>query len=116
MSLAAGRLNKRVRLESPQLEQDAGSGAINADWQDEGERWAAIEPLSVRDFVAADQHQSKVTHRIVLRADADIASDWRLIHVASGKIYTIVGILPDAESGKEYITLAASEGVIGDEN
>lgn len=113
MTLAAGRLNKRVRLESPTGgERDSGSGAVITSWADEGDRWAAIEPLSVRDFIAADQHQSKVTHRIVMRRHASLRADWRLVHIASGTVYTIAGILPDAESGIEYVTLAASDGVI----
>ena len=109
MTLAAGRLNKRVLLQSPMVTQDSGMGAVETEWWDEAEVWAAIEPLSVKDFISAAANQSQVTARIVLRYRDDIRPDWRVSH--GGRIYTISGILRDADSGTEYLTLAVSEGV-----
>lgn len=108
MTLAAGRLRHRVRLESPTATQDGETGAPVMGWADEGDVWAAIEPVSVKDFIAADQRQANVTVRIVLRPVAGLDETWRVIHGA--RVYQIVGVLPDAESGLEYLTLACNQG------
>ena len=108
MTLAAGRLNKRVQLQSPVNTQDTGTGAVLTSWTTVRSVWAAIEPLSVRDLVAADARQSRVTARILLRAADDIDATWRVVHGA--RIYQIVGVLPDADTGLEYVTLAVAEG------
>ena len=109
MTLAAGRLNKRVTLQSPVLDQDTATGALATVWADQAVVWAAIEPISVRDFIAADERQSRVTARIVMRYRAGVDASWRVAH--GGKIYQIVGVLPDQDSGREYLTLAVGEGV-----
>ncbi len=46
MTLAAGRLNKRVTLQSPVLDQDTATGALATVWADQAVVWAAIEPIS----------------------------------------------------------------------
>lgn len=109
MTLAAGRLNKRVALQSPSGDQDNETGALSVTWTTVASVWAAIEPVSVRDFIAADQRQSLVTARIVIRHRSDVRPDWRVVH--KDRIFQIVGILPDADTGLEYLTLACGEGV-----
>ncbi|MBP9035947.1 MAG: phage head closure protein [Comamonadaceae bacterium] len=109
MTLAAGRLNKRVTLQSPVLDQDTATGALATVWADQAVVWAAIEPISVRDFIAADERQSRVTARIVIRHRSDVDASWRVTH--GSKVYQIVGVLADQDSGREFVTLAVGEGV-----
>ncbi len=71
--------------------------------------WAGIEPLSARDFIAAQAVQSEVTARIVIRYREGVTAAMRIKH--AGRLYTIHGVLPDAKSGREYLTLPVSEGV-----
>ena len=78
-------------------------------WQDVANVWASIEPLSVREFIASQAVQAEITARAVIRYRADIDATMRLIH--RGKIYNIIGILADKNSGLEYQTLTLSEGV-----
>ncbi len=108
MSLSAGRLRHRVRLESLTLTQDAETGAPIETWSASATVWAAIEPLSVRDFLSADSRQSQVTARITLRPVTGLNETWRVVH--GSKVYQIVGILPDQDSGFEYVTLAVAQG------
>lgn len=108
MSLAAGRLHHRVTLQSPQIAQSDTDGSLSVSWTTEAKAWASIEPVSVRDFVAAAAIQSQVTARITLRYRDDIRPDWRVVH--GNRIYTISGILRDARTGTEYLTLAVTEG------
>lgn len=107
--MQAGKLNKRVSVQKPARVQDLESGAMTAGWVEERKQFAAIDPLSVNAFVAAQAAQSKVSVRIVLRYRDDITSAWRIVH--KGKIYNIEGVLPDDNSGREYLTLACSQGV-----
>lgn len=109
MSLGAGRLRHRVTFQSPVETKDA-AGSITVTWQDFASNVpAAIEPLSAREFVAAQSKQSEITARIVIRARAGITPKMRAVH--GDKIYAIHGVLPDIDSGREYLTLPVSEGV-----
>jgi SPP1 family predicted phage head-tail adaptor len=108
MSLPAGKLRHRVTLQAPMREQSQETGAPYDVWMPEGSVWAAIEPLSVRDFVGAEARQSQVTARITLRPITGLDETWRVLH--RGKTYQIVGILPDQDTGREYVTLAVSQG------
>lgn len=78
-------------------------------WADVAILWAAIEPLSVREFVAAGTELSKVDTRIVVRSGIAIDSTMRVKH--GDTLYEIIGVLPDKDSGREYLTLACSSGV-----
>ena len=112
MALSAGRLRHRVRIERPTYAQDPVTGEMVKSWElvpGAESVPAAIEPLSVREFMAAQQMQSEVSARIVIRRRPGIDATMRLVH--RGKIYNIHGVLPDADSGLEYLTLPCSQGV-----
>jgi len=122
MSIAAGRLRHRVRIErfADNLDshgdviQDPNTGEVSRSWQEVGEVWAAIEPLSAREFIQSQATQSEVTTKVIVRASADVVASDRLVHVVNGvdgAIYNPAGILADKESGLEYKTLPCSEGV-----
>ncbi|GHC19452.1 phage head closure protein [Aidingimonas halophila] len=104
-----GKLRHRVRLEKPAKVQNPDTGEMEPGWALVDTVWASIEPLSAREFIAAQSTQSEVTARIVMRHRADIAPNMRLIY--RGKRYDIHGVLPDPKSGLHYITLPVSEGV-----
>lgn len=109
----AGKLRHRVQFQRQVQGQDPVSGAVVQVWQDwpaPGQKlWARIEPLSARDFIAAKAAQSEVTARIVVRYRAGIVATMRAMY--RDKVYSIHGVLPDPDSGREYLTLPVSEGV-----
>lgn len=109
MSLAAGRLRHWVTVQSPFYIQDPVTGDQVPAWIDFLTVWAAIEPLSAREFIASQAVQSKVTARITMRKRDDINATCRIVH--NGKFYNIEGVLADPDSGLEYMTLPVSEGV-----
>lgn len=102
MTLAAGRLRHRVRLERPVQTQDPQTGDVVTTWQLVREVWVAIEPLSVREFIQASATQSAIAGRIVARAAPDLSPTWRVVH--KGQVMNPAGWLPDKESGIEYVT------------
>lgn len=107
--MQAGKLNKRVSLQRPARVQNPVSGAMVDGWVEVRKQYASIEPLSANDFIAAAAAQSEVQCRIVLCWRDDIDRTWRIVH--AGRVYTIKGVLPDRETGREYLTLPCSEGV-----
>ena len=114
MAIDAGKLRHRIAIQEYQfIEQDPSTGEEKRDWASIHECWAAIEPVSAREFVAAQAAQSKVTTRITIRYADDIDASMRVVHVKRGKqkVYNIEGILADKDSGLEYLTLVCSEGV-----
>lgn len=110
MSLSAGNLRHRVTIQRPVESQDENTGAVDVVWQDVATVWASIEPLSVREFIAAQAEASKINTRIVIRYRADVSAKMRIYHAAKNVYYDIHGKMSDKESGLEYLTLPCSEG------
>lgn len=120
--IEAGKLRHRVRIEryadlvdsSGEVIQDQATGEVMRDWVVVDTVWCAIEPLSSKEFIAAQATQSQVTARIVIRHRDDINAAMRLMHERIGRpnvMYNIHGILADKDSGLEYLTLPVSTGV-----
>ena len=112
MTLAAGKLRHRVTIQREVEMQNPDTGAVSVSWVTYADRWAEYVAQSVREFMAAASVQSEVKGRFVVRADETITPDMRVVH--RGKAYAILGVMPDPDSGLEYMTLAVSEGVIAD--
>lgn len=111
MSMKAGRLRHRISIQQKGESQDLSTGEMLVDsWVDFAKVWAAIEPLSARDVLAAQAVQSAATTRFVIRYRVGIDPTMRIVH--RGGTYNIEGQpLPDVDSGLEYLTLLASSGV-----
>ena len=105
--LKSGTLRHRCALQRKQQTQNPQTGALLTAWVTEAIVWAAVEPLSAREFIAAHAVQSDVSVRITVRYRPDITAAMRLLH--DGKVYNITGVLADKDSGREYITLPCSE-------
>ena len=111
-----GRFRHRIRLEwladvldtSGDVLQDPNTGEVPRSWQLVAEVWAAIEPVSAREFIASQAKQAEVVARIIVEF-REIDPAWRIVH--NGKIYNILGVLPDKDSGRDYITMPVSAGL-----
>lgn len=111
MALAAGRLRHSVILQSPSYAQDPVTGENVLTWVDRGTVRAGIEPLSVREFIAAQAAQSETSVNLIIRHNGEIDATWRAVHFVRGTIYNIHGVQGDKESGLEYQILPCSTGV-----
>lgn len=107
--MQAGKLRHRIRFEEPAATQDPLTGEMVTGWQEVATVWGSLEPLSARDFIAAQANQSEITARILIRYRDGITPQMRAVH--RGKAYKIHGVLPDPKSGIHYLTLPVSEGV-----
>lgn len=106
--LNAGRLRHSLLVKKPVPTVDPSNGLTLMLWRQLPPVRAAIEPLSARDYVAAQQVKSQVNTRIVIRYRDDISPGCRLTDTSKNITYTVDGVLPDADSGREYLTLACS--------
>lgn len=102
MSLEAGRLRHKVRIEQPVITRDPDTGDVITSWALFAEVWAAIEPLSVREFIQAGAEQSAIAGRIVIRFRPGLSPQMRVVH--NGQVMNPAGWLADKDSGLEYMT------------
>lgn len=117
MALDAGLLRHRVRIEQLVSPVDSNGDPLRGEqgeildpvWTLLATVWAAIEPLSAREFVQSAAMQSQVVARITIRHRSDVNAAMRVVH--GSKLYNIEGVLADKDSGMEYLTLPCSEGV-----
>jgi SPP1 family predicted phage head-tail adaptor len=108
MALAAGKLRHRVVIQSQSRSRSA-SGDVLVSWRDVATVWAAVEPLSVREFISAQSQQSQIVARITVRYREGLTADMRILH--RGQVYNPQGWLADPESGFEYLTAPCTAGV-----
>lgn len=107
--LDAGRLRHRVTIQARENIQDPVTGETVIAWVD---AWtnvaAAIEPLSARELIAAQAQHSEVSARITIRPISGLTAQHRVVH--NENIYNIEGVIPDPDSGQEWLTLPVSKG------
>ena len=71
--MQAARLRHRVSLESQSTSKDTFGQPLQS-WATVLTCWAAVEPLSGRELLAARQMASEVTHRVIVRYQAALAA------------------------------------------
>ena len=108
--MQAGKLRHRVTIEqlvtgSPDR---AGSGAQDTSWLTFRTCWAAIEPLSGKEYFAADAVQSEIKVRIRIRYVAGVLPSMRVLHGSTA--YTIEAIINPQTRNIELL-LMCSQGV-----
>lgn len=129
MSLQAGRLRHRIQIQERyeildsdgDVFQDPETGAVPYIWTTISECWAAVEPVSGKEFIQSQATQSKVVGRVVIRWNPGINAGMRILHqrIVAGApipsiVYNIEAIMTDKESGIEYMTLLCSQGINSD--
>lgn len=107
--MEAGKLRHRITIKKLAVTQDSTTGEMTEGWTTFDTVWASVEPLSVKEFIAAAATQSQIAARIIIRPLTGILPSMRVVH--GSRTYNIIGVLPDKESGLEYLTLAVSEVV-----
>ncbi|WP_295460500.1 phage head closure protein [uncultured Pseudomonas sp.] len=109
--MRAGQLRQRVMLQRDGRHQDPDTGEMISGWSNLTSKAipCSVEPVSGREFIAGQATQNEVTARIVIRYRAGVTSGMRAVH--RDVIYNIEAVLPDKNSGREYLTLMVSGGL-----
>lgn len=104
--MRAGTLRHRVTFMRKET-QINDYGDVTLAWVDVKTVWAEIAPLSVKDVIASNAANVQISVRITIRFTPDVDATMRIKN--GSKTYQITGIYEDAQSGRDYLTVACSE-------
>lgn len=108
MKVSAGQLRHRVTIQEQAVMVNS-FGEQTIDWATVKTVWADIHPLSAKEALDAQQVQSEVKARITIRYFAGLVASMRFVHKTT--IYNIAGVIPDADSMLEHITIPVTQGI-----
>src|SRR3989304_308704 len=98
MPVIAGRLNKRVTLQSATIARDDNGQPIET-FANVAEIWAAIDPIRGREYFAAQQVSADTTHRLTIRYRSGVSVQNRLLF--GSRVVRIEGVInPPARSAR----------------
>jgi SPP1 family predicted phage head-tail adaptor len=105
-------LRHRLTLQQEARTADGAGGYVRS-WNNIGELWAEISSLSNRSVfgyekLVADQIQSVITHKIIIRYRNNIITDMRLLY--ESRIFNIRAI-KNVNENNEILELLVEEGV-----
>lgn len=102
--MRAGKLKNRIKVFKLGSGRSTTGAMLPPTWTQILTLWGSLEPLSVKDILSAQAAGSELLARCVLRYRADINSSMQI--ECNGQRYEIDGDpLPDANSGREHMTL-----------
>lgn len=105
--LDPGILRTELVLEQASLAPD-GQGGHAESWTEIATLFGRVEPVAATSRFGADQTLEEVTHRVSLRARADIASGMRLRKGA--RLFDIVTVHDPDESGRYLLCRVRERG------
>ena len=97
--MRAGELRKYVTIQEKTGETRDSYGSLTWTWQTLQQVYAAIEPLSGREFFDAQEVQADVSVRIRIRALAGVKPDMRVVY--GSRVLEILSVLDLEERGQE---------------
>lgn len=89
-----GDLRHRVALQKKEITEDELKQQSET-WTDIATVWAAVEPLSGREYFAAEQVNTENSVKITIRYKKGITTDMRIVY--DGKIFEVISILNPKE-------------------
>lgn len=104
-----GKMRHRITFQTFTGEQDSFGDPLQADdtqWKNAVMLWAAIEPISGREFYAAEQSQSEVSHKIRCRYCTGLDTAMRITY--GKRRFKIVSLI-DWEERHESLLLMCKE-------
>lgn len=109
--MKVGKLRHRIVLQQ-RADAENAQGEVVPTWTDLAEVWGSIEPVSGREYFAAQQVNAEITARIVIRHRPGVNAAGRVLHQtnqsdspAEYDVYDVVTALEDPVIGKRWITL-----------
>jgi SPP1 family predicted phage head-tail adaptor len=101
-------LRHRVEIQTLTVVYDE-MGAPSKEWVTVGAAWAAVEPVSGREYWAAAAVQAETTVKVTMRYLPGITPYHRLLF--KGKLYDIQSVINTEERNRELVLMCtAKEG------
>lgn len=105
--MKAGQLDQRVTVERFSRTEDELGQPIES-WAPLFTCWAAVEPLTGREYLAAQAAVSEVTARIRMRFRPWMTAQDRVIH--NGTIYQIESLIDVRSENRELVLMCKAVG------
>lgn len=102
-----GQMRHRITFQRFSGALDDYGDPIHTDdtqWEDVATVWAAIDPISGREFYEAQQSQSEVSHKIRCRYRAGLTTDMRIKY--RDRVFEIVSIINWQERRESLLIMA----------
>lgn len=106
MTLSAGQLNRRIRIDRPTSKKDAFGQPLD-EWRSLGMFWANVRFLSGAEAIKADASVSVAKASIRIRYTKSIHAGMRV--VLDETIFNIQAVLPD-EQERVHVDLVCETG------
>lgn len=103
----AGALRHRVTIQRFERVEDEGGGYVE-DWKDVATVWAAIKPMRGNERYEAQQVQSTLTHKVIMRYRAGIKPQMRILY--GNRVFEIEAVI-DVDERHRWLELLCSEVV-----
>lgn len=88
--ISSGLLRERVTIQAP-TEQQNQFGEATVTWSDVATVWGSVQGLSAREYLAAQQVDSVITHKIRIRFFEGLTHSHRIVW--RGRIMEISSVL-----------------------
>ena len=96
--MRAGNLRQRITIQDKTANRDTFGDEV-ITWGDWATVWAAVEPLTGREFLDAKMVTAEVTTRIRIRHQDGISPEMRVVF--GSKIYDILAVIHVQERERE---------------
>jgi SPP1 family predicted phage head-tail adaptor len=96
--LGIGKLRHRITLQKYVSSKDS-YGAENKVWSDLANVWASIEPISGKEYFAAQQVNAEVSTKIIIRYRKDVEPKMKIKYM--GRYFEILSVIHTKEQKKE---------------
>ena len=106
--MRAGRLDRRVTIQSATRTKDAGGQPV-ASWSTTATVWATVQPLRGDERLVAQQQIGHVDTRFRIRNNDDISVSVEDRLVLDSENYVIRSILPFGRRGVEGLEILATK-------
>ena len=106
--MKAGALDQRISVERLQGGVDELGQPLPDTWAPLFTCWAAVEPLTGREYLAAQAAVSEVTAKIRMRFRPWMTAEDRVIH--DGTIYNIVSVIDVRSENRELVLMCRAIG------
>ena len=101
-----GKLRHKITFQSFAGQMDTFGDPLQADdsnWKDEATVWAAIDPISGKEFYAAQQSQSEVSHKVRCRYRSGLTTAMRIMF--GSRKFKIISIINWEERGESLLIM-----------
>lgn len=99
--IQAGKLNKRVTLRMPTDSRDATYGSVTQSWADVATVWAAIEPMTGREYNAAQMRADDTSVKVTMRKRDDFGVKGRVVY--GSRVFEPVSVVDPLERGESMV-------------